>query len=203
MILMRFRHLLQVGVAATVLTLGITSMASAQSAQRPPAGKPAAKPAAAAPAAKPGTPAAAAQKPAANREARFWQACARQARGGGAERRPGRGSRDPAGLVRGLGRLHGPVRPDQDLLRPDPAQGPAAQDGNPRPGLPVRVLPPRGERQERGSLRDGLHRPRTTARRRPRSAPPIYVLLTKEANAWLKNPAEEGQAIATMSRSGA
>jgi hypothetical protein len=27
-----------------------------------------------------------------------------------------------------------------------------------------------------------------------------YVLLTKEANAWLKNPAEEGQAITTMSR---
>jgi hypothetical protein len=29
-----------------------------------------------------------------------------------------------------------------------------------------------------------------------------YALLTKAANAWLKNPAEEGQAIATMSRSG-
>jgi hypothetical protein len=27
-----------------------------------------------------------------------------------------------------------------------------------------------------------------------------YALLTKEANAWLKNPAEESQAIATMSR---
>ncbi|HEV2558648.1 MAG TPA: hypothetical protein VGU45_08480 [Microvirga sp.] len=27
-----------------------------------------------------------------------------------------------------------------------------------------------------------------------------YALLTKEANAWLKNPAEEGQAISTMSR---
>jgi hypothetical protein len=29
-----------------------------------------------------------------------------------------------------------------------------------------------------------------------------YALLTKSANAWLKNPAEEGQAIATMARSG-
>jgi hypothetical protein len=29
-----------------------------------------------------------------------------------------------------------------------------------------------------------------------------YALLTKAANAWLKNPAEENQAIATMSRSG-
>jgi hypothetical protein len=29
-----------------------------------------------------------------------------------------------------------------------------------------------------------------------------YALLTKAANAWLKNPAEEGQAIATMARSG-
>ena len=27
-----------------------------------------------------------------------------------------------------------------------------------------------------------------------------YALLTKEQNAWLKNPAEEGQAITTMSR---
>src|SRR3954470_9829743 len=62
MILMRFRHLLQVGLASTALTLGITAMASAQTAQRPPAAKPTAKPAAA-PAPKPGTPAAAAQKP--------------------------------------------------------------------------------------------------------------------------------------------
>ena len=29
-----------------------------------------------------------------------------------------------------------------------------------------------------------------------------YALLTKSANAWLKNPAEEGQAIATMAKSG-
>lgn len=29
-----------------------------------------------------------------------------------------------------------------------------------------------------------------------------YALITKAANAWLKNPAEEGQAIATMARSG-
>ena len=29
-----------------------------------------------------------------------------------------------------------------------------------------------------------------------------YALVTKTANAWLKNPAEEGQAIATMARSG-
>ena len=29
-----------------------------------------------------------------------------------------------------------------------------------------------------------------------------YALATKTANAWLKNPAEEGQAIATMARSG-
>ncbi len=29
-----------------------------------------------------------------------------------------------------------------------------------------------------------------------------YALLAKAANAWLKNPAEEGQAIATMARSG-
>ena len=27
-----------------------------------------------------------------------------------------------------------------------------------------------------------------------------YVLITKDANAWLKNPAEEGQAIATMAQ---
>ncbi|WP_244470387.1 hypothetical protein [Microvirga vignae] len=29
-----------------------------------------------------------------------------------------------------------------------------------------------------------------------------YALITKASNAWLKNPAEEGQAIATMARSG-
>jgi len=29
-----------------------------------------------------------------------------------------------------------------------------------------------------------------------------YALITKAANAWLKNPAEEGQAIATMAKSG-
>jgi invasion protein IalB len=29
-----------------------------------------------------------------------------------------------------------------------------------------------------------------------------YALLTKDTNAWLKNPAEEGQAIATMARGG-
>jgi hypothetical protein len=29
-----------------------------------------------------------------------------------------------------------------------------------------------------------------------------YALITKATNAWLKNPAEEGQAIATMARSG-
>src|SRR3954453_11033018 len=72
MILMRFRHLLQVGLASTALTLGIASSPSAQTTQHPPAGKvpakPAAKPAASAPAAKPGTPAANAQKPAAGQK---------------------------------------------------------------------------------------------------------------------------------------
>ncbi len=29
-----------------------------------------------------------------------------------------------------------------------------------------------------------------------------YALITKATNAWLKNPAEEGQAISTMARSG-
>ena len=121
---------------------------------------------------KPGTPAAAAQKPAATAKPASGKPAPGKPAAAAPSAGPGRGSRDPAGLVRGLGRLHGPVRPDQDLLRPDPAQGPAAQDGNPRSGLPVRVVPPGGERQERGRLRDGLPDQGQRRRPRPRSAPP-------------------------------
>ena len=99
-----------------------------------------------------------------------------------------------------LGRLHGPVRPLEDLLCAEPAQGPAAEEPQPGSGLSVRVVPPGRERQERGRARARLHR----QGQRPRQAAigtASYALLTKDANAWLKNPAEEGQAIATMAKS--
>jgi hypothetical protein len=199
MILMRFRHLLQVGVAATVLTLGITSMASAQSAQRPPAGKPAAKPAAAAPAAKPGTPAAAAQKPAATAK----PASGKPAPGKPAAAAP---SAAPGGVPATLLASFG----DWGVY--------TAQSG--RTKICYALTQPK-DRQPKTATRDPAYlfvsfRPAENVKNevafvmgyptKDNGAAEAsigatnYVLLTKEANAWLKNPAEEGQAITTMSR---
>jgi hypothetical protein len=200
MILMRFRHLLPVGVAATALSLGITSMASAQSAQRPPAGKPAAKPAAAAPAAKPGTPAATAQKPAA---AAGKPTAAKPAPGKPAAAAP---SAAPGGVPATLLASFG----DWGVY--------TAQSG--RTKICYALTQPK-DRQPKTATRDPAYlfvsfRPAENVKNevafvmgyptKDNGAAEAsigatnYVLLTKEANAWLKNPAEEGQAITTMSR---
>ena len=132
------------------------------------------------------------------------QAAGREATAGAAAgSRPGRGAgrrrRDPRGEFRRLGRLHRPDRPREDLLRPDPAEGAPPKGAQPRPRLPVRVVPAGRERPQRGRARDGLP-DRENGPAQAGIGQATYALLTKEQNAWLKNPAEESQAIATMAR---
>jgi hypothetical protein len=205
MILMRFRHLLQVGLqvglASTALTLGITAMASAQTAQRPPAGKPAAKPAATSPAPKPGT--AAAQKPGA---AAAKPADSKAASGKPAAGKPAAPSAAPGGVPATLLASFG----DWGVY--------TAQSGKTK--ICYALTQPK-DRQPKTASRDPAYlfvsfRPAENVKNevafvmgyptKDNGAAEAsigttnYVLLTKEANAWLKNPAEEGQAITTMSR---
>ena len=114
--------------------------------------------------------------------------------------RDGSGRRLAPDLLRRLGRLHGPDRPLQDLLRAQPAQGPAAEE--PERGIrPISSC--RSARRRTCGTRSPsclASPPRRTARRKPRSATRPMRSSPRTANAWLKNPAEEGQAIATMAR---
>jgi len=209
MILMRFRHRLhagiRVGLAATALTFGLTSAPSAQTAQRPPAAKPdakaaapAAKPTTAAP--KPGTPSAAAPKPAApaakaaaGKPAPAAQAAAPSAAPGGV----------PATLLASFGdwgvytaqsgrtKICYALTQPKDRLPKTASRDPAYLFVSFRPSENVKneVAFVMGfPTKDNGAAEASIG---TTS----------YVLLTKEANAWLKNPAEEGQAITTMSRS--
>ena len=159
----------------------------------------AAKPAAAAPAAKPGTPAAAAQEARSDREARFRQACARQARGGGAERGPGRGS---ATLLASFGdwgvytAQSGRTKICYALTQPKDRQ-PKTATRDPA-YLFVSFRPAENVKNEVAFVMGYPTKDNGAAEASIGAT--NYVLLTKEANAWLKNPAEEGQAITTMSR---
>ena len=72
---------------------------------------------------------------------------------------------------------------------------------NAGPRLSLRVVPPGGERARTRSPWCLASPPRRTARRKPRSATRPMCSSPRTANAWLKNPAEEGQAIATMGSS--
>jgi hypothetical protein len=204
MILMRFPHLLPTGLAAAALVMAVVPQTLAQQAQRPsqakpapaartPAKPPAAKPAAPKPAAPPEAAAPAAQSPAS------------RARPGAVSAAPAAGPTPggvPATLLAsfadwgvytaqtGRSKICYALTQPKDRLPKNLSRDPAYLFVSFRPAENVRnevafVLgfPTREEGQAEATI--------GTAN---------YALLTNEANAWLKNPAEEGQAITTMSR---
>lgn len=196
MILMRIRHILQVGIASTVLTLGIASAPSAQPAQRPPAGKPAAKPAAAPPAAKPGTPAATAQKPAAAKPASGKpapaQAAAQSAAPGGASATllASFGDWQVFSAPAGRSRLCYAISQPKDRLPKNVSRDPAY--------VFVSFNPAENIRNE-VAFRMGFAA-KETAPAEVVVGATTYGLLTKATDAWLKNLAEAGPAVTNMAK---
>jgi hypothetical protein len=218
MILTPFRHFLPIGIAATALVVGVApgiAPARAQQAQRPAAAKPepakpepakptpakpaAGKPAATTPAgAKPATQAPAAQnpapsgKPAAAKPGAVTAAPAQNAAPGGV----------PATLVAsfadwgvytaqtGRTKICYALTQPKDRMPKNLSRDPAY--------LFVSFRPAENVRNEVAFVMGFPTRDNGVAEATIGTA--NYALLTKEENAWLKNPAEEGQAITTMSR---
>jgi hypothetical protein len=210
---MRFQHFLSVGLASCLLALPAAGPASAQQTQRHPAAKPA--PAKAAAPAKP-----AAQKPSgkgASKEAKGASKEAKEApkeaaKTSGKDRSAGKaGSAAPAAaspggvpatLVASFGdwgvytaqsgrtKICYALTQPKDRLPKNVNRDPAY--------LFVSFRPAENVKNEVAFVMGFPTRESGAAEASIGSA--NYALLTKDANAWLKNPAEEGQAISTMAK---
>ena len=225
MILMRSRHLLPTALAVTALAIAAVPAALAQQGQRPSparpepatrapgkptpakptAGRPAAKPEPAA-AARPGPSSAQGQAPAAQNQAPAAQNPASRAKPGAVSAAPAAGAAPggvPATLLAsfadwgvytaqtGRSKICYALSPPKDRLPKNLARDPAY--------LFVSFRPAENVRNEVAFVMGFPTREDGPAEATIGTA--NYALLTNEANAWLKNPAEEGQAITTMSRS--
>jgi hypothetical protein len=196
---MRFQHLLSLGLASFLLALPAARPASAQPVQRHPAAKPA--PAKAAAPAKP-----TAQKPAGKGTSK------EAAKNSGKDKASGKaGSAAPAAaspggvpatLVASFGdwgvytAQSGRTKICYALTQPKDRQ---PKNVNRDPAyLFVSFRPAENVKNEVAFVMGFPTRESGAAEAMIGSA--NYALLTKDANAWLKNPAEEGQAISTMAK---
>ena len=119
----------------------------------------------------------------------------------GREIRRGAGGRagDPAGELRRLERLRLAAGPRQGLLRSLQAQRSAAEGAQAQFGLPVRVVP--SVRDVRNEIAVVMGFAAKDGNAEAAIGKTTYALVTKDQNAWVQNPAEENQLVATMSRS--
>ena len=202
---MRFQHLLSLGLATCLLALPAARPASAQPTQRHPTAKPA--PAKAAEPAKP-----AAQKPAGKGASKEAAKSTGKDKNTGKDKPSGKaGSAAPAAaapggvpatLVASFGdwgvytaqsgrtKICYALTQPKDRLPKNASRDPAY--------LFVSFRPAENVKNEVAFVMGFPTRESGAAEASIGSA--NYALLTKDANAWLKNPAEEGQAISTMAK---